>query len=87
MPMIKREESPEPPIASIAPAVSLIAASFPHASDQRVVSEEEDVKPSVQHPVVAMPRSATSQTSFTSNVYRGNSTGKYEPGARGPGGN
>jgi hypothetical protein len=85
MQMIKREESPEPTIATIAPAVSSSIIRFPHARNERITSEEEDVKPSVLPPEVAMPRSATRQAPFTSNVYRGTSPRKYEFDARGPG--
>lgn len=85
--MIKKEESPEPTIASIAPAVSPSTASFPHASNERMASEEEDVKPAILPLVVATPRTAARQVPFTSDAYHGTSLRKFEFGARGPGRN
>ncbi|KAF1912959.1 hypothetical protein BDU57DRAFT_456953, partial [Ampelomyces quisqualis] len=83
MPIIKREESPELPIASIAPELYLSTENSSYVSTEPTPSEEDDVKSSILSPVVTKPCSAARQTHLAPNLYRGVSPRTYTVGALG----
>jgi hypothetical protein len=77
MPAVKKEESPEPLTARIAPAVSLNGSS--NAQQGRSVSNEQDARPSLpQLPQATKPYIIARHMHLASGTYNGSSPRKYK---------